>query len=125
MFNLHLERNIEIAHKLKKHKGKCKNLHGHSLKVIVDINAEKLIEDGEQDGMILDFGIVKEIIDSLDHSYLNDFVDGEMPTAERVAKYLAESIAEECKTYNSSVYFVKVKVYETENQCVTYSLNLN
>lgn len=120
MYNLHLERKIEVAHKLKKHRGKCRNLHGHSLKIEVDIYAEELIKSGEQEGMVVDFEVIKDIIDAYDHTYLNDLVDIEMPTAEKFAEMLGETIGEVCRDYNPSIYTVKVRVYETETQSVLY-----
>lgn len=66
---------FEAAHQLKKagfDYGKCENVHGHSYKLQVHIFGLP----GE-DGMIMNFSklkkIVKEnIIDIVDHSYLND-----------------------------------------------------
>jgi 6-pyruvoyl-tetrahydropterin synthase len=46
----------------------------------------------------------------------------EQPTAERIAKYIAEQI--ERYTNNSSITEITVTVYEATNQYVTYTYNL-
>jgi len=43
-----------------------------------------------EDGMVIDFGHVKDVLDQLDHQYLNDFMY--RPTAENTAKWLLERI---------------------------------
>ncbi|MBZ4662875.1 MAG: 6-carboxytetrahydropterin synthase [Caloramator sp.] len=67
---------FEAAHMLSEHEGDCKNLHGHSYKMIVEATGDI------RDGMIIDFKdlkrIVKDtIIDKIDHSfiYFNDSKD--------------------------------------------------
>jgi len=51
------------------HKGKCKNLHGHTYKLEVSLTSNKLTPDG----MVVDFTILKNLVqkwvdDNLDHS---------------------------------------------------------
>ena len=79
------------AHSLPNHKGKCKNLHGHSGILEIEITDSPLDFMSDYDGMILDFGDLKEIvnrevIDKLDHTYLNDFIP--IPTAENITKWI-------------------------------------
>ena len=76
---------FEAAHRLPGHTGKCERLHGHSYRVRVRLKGPV-----REDGMIIDFGHVKDLIDQLDHRYLNDFMY--RPTAENTAKWLLERI---------------------------------
>ncbi|RPI17314.1 MAG: 6-carboxytetrahydropterin synthase [Ignavibacteriae bacterium] len=59
----------EMGHRLPFHDGICKNLHGHSYKMVVEITGEI-----NENGMIIDFYdlavAVKPIIDELDHAFL-------------------------------------------------------
>lgn len=128
MYKLHCERTIACSHNLTLHKGKCKNPHGHNFKVVVDIDADKLINGGSSDGMVMDFGDIKDIIDYYDHKHLNtavayngvnlEFIN--QPTAERLAKKLAEEIME--VSTNPYINFVVVRVYETDTQYAEYFL---
>lgn len=59
---------FDAAHMLPKHEGKCWNLHGHTWRVEFDIQLDSLAS--ADDGMILDFGSIKEIVDKLDHAFL-------------------------------------------------------
>ena len=59
----------EMGHRLPFHAGPCKNLHGHSYKMVIEISGEL-----NENGMIIDFfdlgKAVKPIIDELDHAFL-------------------------------------------------------
>ena len=62
MKNTHLiRRRIEIdaGHRVPHHASKCCNLHGHRY-VIEALCNGPLAEAGEQTGMVLDFGFLKE-----------------------------------------------------------------
>jgi len=63
---------LECAHKLLNHKGKCKNLHGHSYKVILSFTGKI----DKETGMIMDFSdIPTELLkEKYDHTYLNKFM---------------------------------------------------
>jgi 6-pyruvoyltetrahydropterin/6-carboxytetrahydropterin synthase len=129
IYNIHVEREICIAHQLMYHTGKCKNLHGHNFKVIVDVEAESLLVGGSDDGMVIDFGTVKNLIDVYDHKNLNDalaprsFEYRMQPTAERFAKLIATDIWDtQIKANNKNITAISVKVYETERQFAQYTL---
>lgn len=139
MFNLHLVRNISCSHHLNLHNGKCNNLHGHNYKVEVDIETDNIIDAPvSSDGMVCDFGDVKNIIDSLDHQDLNSYFEEKIkgfdtdnliatlstqPTAERLAKWLAIEIFKKVKNTNSFAHKLEVKVtiFETENCSASYT----
>ncbi|WKJ91473.1 6-carboxytetrahydropterin synthase [Methylomonas montana] len=59
------------GHRLMNHPGKCRNLHGHSVKASISIKQAALNEQG----MVCDFADVKTCVDSfidkvLDHNFL-------------------------------------------------------
>ncbi len=71
------EFDFEMAHALDFHKGKCKNIHGHSYKLSVTIKGTPEPEDKKSSisGMIMDFkdlgAMVKElIVEPLDHALM-------------------------------------------------------
>jgi len=59
----------EMGHRLPEHFGQCKNIHGHSYKMLVEFEGEL---DGN--GMVIDYynveKIVNPIIEKLDHAFL-------------------------------------------------------
>ena len=60
--------------------------------------------------MVIDFINIKEIVNELDHSYLNDIMP--QSTAECLAKYLCEKI----------LHCYKVKVVESKGNEVIYAI---
>ena len=79
---------FEASHKLPPpYEGKCSQNHGHSYKLEVTLFGEI----DPSNGMILDFSKLKkivndEIIEILDHSYVNDFIPN--PTAEVISDWV-------------------------------------
>lgn len=63
-----------MAHRLPEHTGGCKNVHGHSYRMWVE-----LIGEPDAQGMVLDYFVLKEIVDPLiseiDHAFLCDRSD--------------------------------------------------
>jgi 6-pyruvoyltetrahydropterin/6-carboxytetrahydropterin synthase len=54
---------FEMAHALYGYSGACKNIHGHSYKLSVTIAGAVLNDpDSPANGMVLDFGLLKEIV---------------------------------------------------------------
>ena len=101
---------FEAAHRLPKHKGKCKNFHGHHYILEVTIGASLL----NGDGMIIDFGDLKEIvnkniIDIYDHQNLNDF--WVTPTAEIMVRDIAIKLSLLFDKDNRRLE--KLRLYET------------
>ena len=43
------------SHRLTNHEGLCKNIHGHTYKLEVEIDGS-LLSGGSSDGMVIDFG---------------------------------------------------------------------
>lgn len=56
---------FECAHMLPFHKGKCRNIHGHSYKLDVTVRGQlKSGSDDPEDGMVMDFSRLKEIVEN-------------------------------------------------------------
>lgn len=124
---------FDAAHRVMNHGSKCKMLHGHRYAVEATFAAKKL----DQLGMVIDFGIIKEIlgnwIDSnWDHNVILNSQDKKLgdeianitqqkiyymncnPTAEEMANYLLTKI---CPKLFSEYHIdcLEVKVFETPN----------
>jgi len=128
----------EMGHRLTFVDGKCKNLHGHTYKMRIEL-------DGEPDkyGMVLDYFIiddmVKPILDKLDHGvtvYIEDkdliefltkmnfrhtILDQEC-TAENITFYLLNQFKQ--TNLPNNVKSIKIRVYETEDAYAEESLIL-
>jgi 6-pyruvoyltetrahydropterin/6-carboxytetrahydropterin synthase len=64
----------EMGHRLPQHTRGCQNIHGHSYKLIVEIEGEP-----SSNGMVADYTdlkqIVKPLIDAIDHSFMCERAD--------------------------------------------------
>ena len=100
---------FDSAHILKlSYKSKCADsIHGHTWKIEIWINTEQLNESD----MVLDFQKIGDIIDELDHKYLNDIKGLEQPTAENIVLWFIEKISEHLSKYD----VLRVRVWETGN----------
>ena len=88
------------------YESKCENLHGHNWIITVYCQAEQLNEDG----MVVDFTHIKEVVKGqLDHKNLNDVLPCN-PTAENIARWICEQVP----------HCVKVEVCESEGNRVIY-----
>lgn len=131
MFYITKEINFCYGHRLMNHKGKCKNLHGHSVKASITLKSEKL----DQNGMVCDFSDLKDIVthyidEYLDHNFLlhkNDplipllqqqnerfIAIEEHPTAEIISKMIFLYIK------NQGLPVIKVDLWETSTACASY-----
>ncbi|WP_070000235.1 6-carboxytetrahydropterin synthase QueD [Cellulosilyticum sp. I15G10I2] len=74
MYILKTEHSFDSAHFLANYKGKCSNIHGHRWRVEVEVQAKELMEDGQLEGMVVDFGdlkrVVKDLVDAYDHALI-------------------------------------------------------
>ncbi len=124
----------EMGHRLTFHEGKCVNLHGHSYKMLVELEGEP-----DSDGMVLDYydlsQIILPILDELDHAFMLYSADKEIieffkkinskivvvnfeATAENMCGYFLEKIKN--SNLPENINSIKVKVFETED---TYAEN--
>jgi len=117
MFEIKVKGSFSAAHNLRNYHGKCERLHGHNWAIEAVFRYNKL----GKDGMAIDFKLAKaamrDIIDKLDHSYLNDIEPFKKinPTSENIAKFIYDGIRIKIKSINS------VAVWENESSCATYS----
>jgi len=58
-FSISREISIDAGHRVTNHGSKCRHLHGHRYTIQAWCEGH-LFEDGEQQGMVLDFGFLKE-----------------------------------------------------------------
>ena len=121
MFELKILSQFAAAHQLREFEGKCENLHGHNWKVEVCVAGREL----EDNGLLLDFRLIKkateEILDRLDHQFLNDLEAFKAinPSSENIARYIFKSLA--LKLNNKQVHVNKVTAWESDTACASYS----
>lgn len=132
MFQISKAFNFCYGHRLLGDKGKCKNLHGHTAKVIIFIESDKL----DDKGMVCHFDDLKTNIgqwigENLDHVMLLSkddpaaatlkeigeriFVMDTNPTAENIARLIAE------KTRSFGQAVSKVEVWESDTAKASYN----
>lgn len=121
MFELKVVTRFAAAHQLKMVAEKCENLHGHNWKIEVYVTGETL----NNAGVLIDFGEIKkyirEIMERLDHCFLNEldfFNDGNPPSSENIAMYVAKELQE--KIGDSPARVSRVAAWESEDACATY-----
>lgn len=81
---------FDAAHHLHAYEGKCKNLHGHTYKVVFGISGFT-----NDIGITVDFGTLKQIWREkiepyLDHRYLNETLPAMNTTAENIVVWIYE-----------------------------------
>lgn len=119
----------EMGHRLPFHLDKCRNLHGHSYKMLVEIEGSK-----DENGMVLDYYDMKKVVgplvDELDHAFMVYDKDKELievldkleskyvlvefhSTAENMVNYFADKIKETGLPDN--INSLKIRIYETSS----------
>ncbi|MFZ0370597.1 MAG: 6-carboxytetrahydropterin synthase QueD [Halobacillus sp.] len=104
---------FDAAHHLHCYEGKCKNLHGHTYRVVFGISG--YVDDI---GIVIDFGDIKEIWKEqieihLDHRYLNDTLPNMNTTAENMVVWIYEKMAAALEERSEGHRVEFVKLYET------------
>lgn len=109
---------FDAAHHLHCYEGKCKNLHGHTYKVVFGISG--YVDDR---GLMMDFGDIKEIWKNeieihLDHRYLNETLPPMNTTAENIVVWIYEKMKEALEKEENKDRFIGarvefVRLYET------------
>ena len=128
----------EMGHRLPEHFGNCKNIHGHSYKMIVEFEGEM-----NKDEMIIDFydidRIIKPLIEKLDHAFMVNKNDRDVieflekikskmlvvdfnSTVENICKYVLEEIKKFEMPQNISS--IGVRIYETNEDYAEEKLHL-
>lgn len=117
----------EMGHRLPEHFGKCKNIHGHSYKMLVELEG-----DIQKNGMVMDYydlkKIVNPIVEKLDHAFLVYKEDKEIieflnkmnskkvvvdfqSTVENICKYFINEIIK--TDFPKNIYKIKIRINET------------
>ena len=128
----------EMGHRLPEHFGLCKNIHGHSYKMIVEFEGEL-----GKNQMVIDYydveKIINPMIEKLDHSYMvnkddkivleflnkmdsKKVVVDFLATAENICNYFLTEI-KKC-SLPSNISSIKVRVYETQFDYAEESMRL-
>jgi len=131
MFQVSRQIDFSYGHRLLGYEGKCRHLHGHNAEVLITFEATDL----DEQGMVLDFTEIKETVsrwvdEHLDHRMLlhrDDplasllqgagepmFLIGANPTAENIARLIAEYAADH------GFPVVEVRFHETPRCSATY-----
>lgn len=128
----------EMGHRLPEHFDKCKNIHGHSYKMILEFEG-----DVNKSGMVMDYYDVKKmvhpIIEKVDHAFMVYKEDKEIisflekmktkmvvvefqSTVENICKYFLNEI----KKINlpKNVEKVSVRIYETADDYAEESIKI-
>ena len=105
---------FDSCHYLPYHYKKCKCLHGHTYHM--DITVKNVVL--QETGMVMDFGILKDIVDTeiiqvLDHNYLNDLMP--YPTCELMVTWIWRKLS----PYIKGLY--SIKVWETDGSCCEFT----
>ncbi len=57
---------IDMGHRVIRHAGKCRNFHGHRYRIEVTFGG-LIVTSGPQQGMVMDFGFIKEVLNRAIH----------------------------------------------------------
>jgi len=133
MLTVSKECRFDAAHVLTNHAGQCKNLHGHTYRVVVEV-----AERGDGSDMVIDFKDLKQVMGDViltrfDHAFIYDEASAsECEIAAVISKHGMRSVglpfrstAENLARYffqglSGRVNVASVKVYETPESCAEY-----
>jgi len=116
---------FEAAHHLPNHEGLCRSVHGHSYKLIIEV--EGPVQPNfinPEAGMVMDYGRLKKVVtglvlDRMDHAYLNDIFPN--PTAENMVIYIVTLL----KHQVAPAVLTKVELWETRNSYAKWERSVN
>ncbi|QQS36326.1 MAG: 6-carboxytetrahydropterin synthase [Ignavibacteriales bacterium] len=128
----------EMGHRLPEHFGQCKNIHGHSYKMRIELEGEP-----DESGMVMDYYILEKIIqpviEKLDHAFLVYREDKEViafldnlnskkvvvdfqSTVENLVSYFLAELSN--SKFPENVKAVSVRVHETADDFAEDSIKL-
>ncbi len=120
MYEVSIDYSFAAGHSLRNYKGKCENVHGHNYKVRVTVAGPEL----NSTGLLMDFvelrGAVREIVNRLDHQYLNDLPPFDLvnPSAENIARYFYDSLVAAVTAAGTKLD--SVSIWETDTSFATW-----
>lgn len=110
---------FEASHRLPRHEGRCRRLHGHSYSLEVTVEGPV----SKESGFVIDYGEIKKvvspIIEMFDHRHLNCFI--QYPSAENIATHVAHLILPYFRMNLPDVNSFEILVRETENTSAMWS----
>ena len=121
MYELKITSQFAAAHQLRALVGGCENLHGHNWKVEVTVVGDTLGDDG----LLMDFRVIKdhtkEILDDLDHKFLNEIgaFKSMEPSSENIARHIFETLRDRLDV--DGIRMGKVTAWESESACASYT----
>lgn len=145
VFTVSKEIEFDAGHRVPNHKSKCRNPHGHRYRLRVTVTGDIVTTPGASDeGMLTDFGDLKtwmtySVHDVLDHGFIVYEGDDAMrrallfdedirkskvilvpfiPTAENLAKWCWDQLAEKVAEMNFTLSLVEL--WETPTSLATY-----
>jgi 6-pyruvoyltetrahydropterin/6-carboxytetrahydropterin synthase len=96
--------------------GRCSRLHGHNYYVEIELEG-KVQED---DGMVLNYYELGDIIKVLDHRHLNDILPT-LPTAENLSLFIGNLVDKKiAEKGNTDARCLRVLVKETDSSFAVY-----
>jgi 6-pyruvoyltetrahydropterin/6-carboxytetrahydropterin synthase len=128
----------EMGHRLPEHFGQCKNIHGHSYKMRIELEGKP-----DSTGMVMDYYILEKIVnplvEKLDHAFIVYKDDIEVisfleklnskkvvvdfqSTVENLVTYFLNELRR--SEFPSNVKSIKVRVHETSEDYAEDSINL-
>ncbi len=131
---------VPFGHRLSKHSGLCKNIHGHNFKIKIGVSRSKL----NNNGMVMDFSDLKTLMNSYLSSYFDHalilnsqsnedlkiaeglkefkvrFFDGE-PTAEAVSSFIYKTLRLDLFQIDKELKVEYVTVWENDESEATFS----
>jgi len=122
MYEVSVEETFAAAHNLRNYKGKCEDLHGHNYKIRVVLAGKEL----DTTGLLYDFvnlkQVIRTIIASLDHKYLNELppFDTINPSAENLARHIFDQASKQLPVAPNGAGIASITVWETETTAATY-----
>ena len=124
MFEVTVEETFAAGHALRNYHGKCENVHGHNYKIRAKLEGQQL----DEAGLLVDFNDVKrilnEIIDRVDHKFLNDVApfDTLNPSAENMARWFYEEMVKglAAAPAKTDARLAEVRVWETDTSVAAY-----
>ncbi len=132
MYELTVKSDFASAHFLRGYDGPCQDLHGHTWKVEITVESDRL----DDIGMVVDFKVIKQQLKDflmrIDHVCLNDlpFFKKVNPSTEHLAKYIFDEFGKICLPAGKAglpagkagqpLKIKRVRVWESDTSDVTY-----
>ncbi len=129
----------EMSHRLPFHEGPCKNIHGHTYKMIIELEGEL-----SKNAMVIDYydvdRIFKPVLQRLDHAFLCDSEDtatidflksngykyeitNYLTTSENLVSYFLDIAQNEFSKFDN-LQSITIRVYETTDAYAQRTIKL-